>query len=302
MRRLKADYERLCTFFTQRSKISIKKTLGEPPEKYQIEYLVKGLEKSLADGRVHARNNFLVEITLTGAYPRMAPQCRMLTPVFHPNIAPHAICIGDHWAAGESLANLVVRIAEMLAFQSYNLKSPLNGEAAKWTEESEERLPLDTFDFGSLLAVGEAVGRKADGSLVAGKMCANCGKQGEAGQMDVCINGHVACADCVISCPICSGIVCLKCPLGTCAACNRTICQKCSYKCGSCGRIVCSEHRGTCHVCRLGKCGDCLVACDRCGKPTCTDHIKRGRTADGTKKYVCTNCVAAMHPPAGERP
>jgi predicted Zn finger-like uncharacterized protein len=67
----------------------------------------------------------------------------MLTPVFHPNIAPHAICIGDHWSAGEPLAALVARIGELLAYQSYNTKSPLNGEAARWTSEHLDELPLD---------------------------------------------------------------------------------------------------------------------------------------------------------------
>lgn len=77
------------------------------------------------------------------SYPRMPPQCRMLSPVFHPNIAPHAICVGDHWGAGESLESIVIRIGEMLAYQSYNVKSPLNGEAARWVEENKHRLPLD---------------------------------------------------------------------------------------------------------------------------------------------------------------
>jgi predicted Zn finger-like uncharacterized protein len=71
----------------------------------------------------------------------------MLTPVFHPNIAPHAICIGDHWSAGESLSSLVTRIGEMLAYQSYNTKSPLNGEAAKWVDQNVERLPLDPVNM-----------------------------------------------------------------------------------------------------------------------------------------------------------
>ena len=76
-------------------------------------------------------------------YPRTPPQCRMLSPVFHPNIAPHAICVGDHWSAGESLESIVTRIGEMLAYQSYNVKSPLNGEAARWVEENKHRVPLD---------------------------------------------------------------------------------------------------------------------------------------------------------------
>ena len=84
-----------------------------------------------------------VEITLPRNYPRTPPLCRMLTPVFHPNIAPHAICVGDHWSAGEPLQSIVIRIGEMLAYQTYNTKSPLNGDAAKWVQENADELPLD---------------------------------------------------------------------------------------------------------------------------------------------------------------
>jgi hypothetical protein len=75
----------------------------------------------------------------------------MMTPIFHPNIAPHAICIGDHWSAGESLPALLVRIAEMICLQSYNVKSPLNGDAARWVEEHVDQLPLSREDYGRLL-------------------------------------------------------------------------------------------------------------------------------------------------------
>ena len=127
--------------------------MGTPPEKYQIEFLVKSYVM-LPSGSITIKNSHLAEIYLTNSYPRQAPQCRMLTPVFHPNIAPHAICIGDHWAAGESLSHLVVRIGEMLAYQSYNLKSPLNGEAAKWADQNKNRLPCDKTDFSSYYEAG----------------------------------------------------------------------------------------------------------------------------------------------------
>jgi hypothetical protein len=35
----------------------------------------------------------------------------------------------------------------MLAYQSYNVKSPLNGRAARWAEENIGRLPLDREEF-----------------------------------------------------------------------------------------------------------------------------------------------------------
>ncbi|MCW8133946.1 MAG: hypothetical protein KIS92_26610 [Planctomycetota bacterium] len=290
LRRLKADYEKLCTIFTQNSRIRIKKTLGNPPEKYQIEYIVSGMEKKL-DGRMMLRNNFLVEITLTGAYPRMAPQCKMLTPVFHPNIAPHAVCIGDHWAAGESLANLVVRIAEMLSYQSYNVKSPLNGEAAKWSEENKDKLPLDKFDFASLLSIGEVVGRREDGTAVAGDTCANCGKKGLPAEMQVCTNQHVACTQCVMACPICQSVVCLKCALTTCATCKETVCAKCSYRCTACGQTACSNHKAPCTVCQQGRCPDCLVECETCHQNACVEHVRKVKFQDGRTGYACASCV-----------
>ena len=71
----------------------------------------------------------------------------MITPVFHPNIDPAKICIGDHWSAGQRLAHLIARIGEMIAYQSYNTKSPLNGQAAAWAELNQDKLPLETVDL-----------------------------------------------------------------------------------------------------------------------------------------------------------
>ena len=82
---------------------------------------------------------------------RVWPFCRMLTPVFHPNIDPQKICIGDHWSAGQSLAQLIVRIGEMICFQSYNLKSPLNARAAAWAEMHLDELPLERADLHASL-------------------------------------------------------------------------------------------------------------------------------------------------------
>jgi ubiquitin-protein ligase len=71
----------------------------------------------------------------------------MLTPIFHPNIEPAVICIGDHWTAGERLCDLVVRIGEMITYQSYNIKSPLDGEAAMWADLNNALLPVDKTDL-----------------------------------------------------------------------------------------------------------------------------------------------------------
>ena len=145
LRRLSGDYEKLTQYVQRHPRVKLVQAEGEPPEKYQLEYRIRSMRQK-DDDIVEAKTH-LVEISLPRNYPRTPPQCRMLSPVFHPNIAPHAICVGDHWSPGESLESIVIRIGEILAFQSYNLKSPLNGEAARWVEEHEDELPTDAVSL-----------------------------------------------------------------------------------------------------------------------------------------------------------
>ncbi|QSQ20737.1 hypothetical protein JY651_36730 [Pyxidicoccus parkwayensis] len=153
-RRLVADHRMVMSSFADHPYIRVLEATGEPPERYKLEYRVQGLV--MQGEQVVPKSEHLVEVFLTLGYPRQAPQCRMLTPVFHPNIAPHAICIGDHWSAGESLAALIVRIGELITFQSYNVKSPLNGAAARWAEEHMARLPIQRVDLSARMDVAPA--------------------------------------------------------------------------------------------------------------------------------------------------
>jgi ubiquitin-protein ligase len=146
MRRLLTDAEQMRRAFSRGSLMRLQATEGEFPELYRIEYHVHGLARG-PDGQPVPRDTHLVEIQLTSEYPRVSPRCRVLTPIFHPNIDPSTICVGDHWAAGERLVDLVVRIGEMIAYQAYNIKSPLDGEAAMWADLNQQRLPLDGRDL-----------------------------------------------------------------------------------------------------------------------------------------------------------
>ena len=150
LRRLIADHQNVIAAFASHPRIRVLQTEGNPPEKYGIEFRVNGLvpdgAESFRPAEVHR-----AEIWLSLDYPRRPPFCRMTTPVFHPNIDPQKICIGDHWNAGQSLVELIVRIAEMITFQSYNVKSPLNGKAAAWAEQHESELPLEKIDLTAVI-------------------------------------------------------------------------------------------------------------------------------------------------------
>jgi hypothetical protein len=142
IRRLKLDHDSLFKRFSAWPLIRIVGTAGMPPELYRFQYLVRGLYVAL-DGAILQRNDHLLEVNLSLGYPRRAPQCRMLTPVFHPNFDDSSVCIGDFWAASESLDDLIIRIGRMISYQEYNTKSPLNGLAAKWAAQNASLLPVD---------------------------------------------------------------------------------------------------------------------------------------------------------------
>jgi len=271
LRRLLADYERISKLFKDNPHIYIKSAFGNPPERYHVEYHVKGL--AMKGKTVVEKDTHLVEIVLTRGYPRQAPQCRMLTPVFHPNIAPHAICIGDQWAAGESLAHLIVRIGEMICYQSYNIKSPLNGEAAKWADENIGRLPIDTTDLTlqqlpediivtahdlvpsevTDIAESEKEEIKMEEEVYVAEehvstpvepiateaieikrnvaRCDNCGETSSDAYIDICSNHHNLCENCIYTCDVCEQKKCIICDIKQCPSCGKFRCQSCVDAC-----------------------------------------------------------------------
>jgi ubiquitin-protein ligase len=155
IRRLKLDHEQLQQRFAGWPLICIAGTAGLPPELYRLQYLIRGLYVA-GGGAIVERSEHLLEVNLSLGYPRRAPQCRMLTPVFHPNFDDSSVCIGDFWAASESLDDLIIRIGRMIAYQEYNTKSPLNGLAAKWAAQNAHLLPVDARPVAPPLAGDEA--------------------------------------------------------------------------------------------------------------------------------------------------
>jgi hypothetical protein len=253
LRRLKSDHEALRRLAHLHPRIEIEGVFGNPPERYRLKLKVRSLRER--GEVVEVATEHRLEVTMPRGYPRDAPLFRMLTPVFHPNIAPHAVCIGDDWTAGEPLDLLIQRVGEILAYQSYNIKSPLNGRAAQWVEEHPDQIPVDREEF--FLDLAAAPLRSAEMAIPA---CSNCGTRGR--ELRPCDTGHVLCADCAIYCPECGKLVCLSCGHKTCQACVAT--QRPCKNCGSpatIGSVVCGER----HL----LCSDCGQACATCSQVLC---------------------------------
>jgi ubiquitin-protein ligase len=263
LRRLKSDYEAIRRLVHLHPRIEIEGVSGNPPDRYIFKLHVRSLRERGDSVVLHDEHR--LEIKLPLGYPRDAPLCRMLTPVFHPNIAPHAVCIGDHWSAAESLDLMIQRVGEMLGYQSYNIKSPLNGRAAQWVDEHVSEVPTDARDFFIDVASASA---HAPADAPAGR-CANCGAT-EAPFED-CGRAHALCRDCLVRCPTCSRLLCL--------VCGESRCATCTAACANCGAdttepLICEgAHR---------LCGDCGLRCQSCERVLC---LVCG-------SYPCTRCAA----------
>jgi ubiquitin-protein ligase len=146
LRRLLADYKKIQDEFTRHPFIDVDPIMGNPPEKYQISYKVKGIKELDNNARPVYSNHHLVTIYLHSEYPRQKPKCEILTPIWHPNFGNY-ICIGDHWGAGETLVDIIVQIGDMIQYRSYNPKSPLNASAAVWAKHNEYLFPIGNIDL-----------------------------------------------------------------------------------------------------------------------------------------------------------
>lgn len=151
-RRLISDFKKMKEEFSEHPYIRFEYSEDQiPPEKYFVSFKnlkgVKLKENELNEKKeLEIVKDHKVEIYLHADYPRLKPLSYILTGIFHPNFrmaSPNDICIGDYWASGETLVDIIYQIGEMITYQSYNVTSPLNGIAAKWAKENKEILPLD---------------------------------------------------------------------------------------------------------------------------------------------------------------
>jgi len=120
---------------------------GEPPERYIVTLTCKGVGKAPGAPRPHLTTQHQFEIYLHAQYPRIQPRLTWQSNIFHPNIMPPekngGVCIGG-WTPAETLAQLCLRLGEMVQYKSYNTRDPLDVEAARWAAQFEHLFPIDT--------------------------------------------------------------------------------------------------------------------------------------------------------------
>jgi ubiquitin-protein ligase len=132
-RRLVADLTQMEELVSQSPAITFRSE-GDPPETYDLLFNLPGIARD-TDGQLVMRRLHRCTVYLHRDYPRRPPVVSWLTPIFHPNILPPerngGVCLGS-WSAGESLADVVRRLAKLVCYRSFNPADALDRDAAAW--------------------------------------------------------------------------------------------------------------------------------------------------------------------------
>lgn len=150
MKRLENEYRELRAVFDADPLVEIVAIGPVPSEKYRIVYKVPSLRLD-SKGQPIRVDATVVEVELPQGYPKVPPVARTIAGdvVFHPNFNSTKICLADHWAPSTQLVDLIKEIGEMLQWQKFNIRSPLNAQAAQWSQEHKTEIPLATHQFGA---------------------------------------------------------------------------------------------------------------------------------------------------------
>ncbi len=147
--KLSSDFQEVQKTLELYPSINIIQVEGDPPDNYEIEYLLNGFVRDV-DGNIRQGAQHRVRVSLPFGYPHFPPAVKPLTSIFHPDIDPDAIRIASHWQETPKLPELILHIGEMICGSNYHLTDPFNQEAADWYAEHRNELPLDSVQVGDI--------------------------------------------------------------------------------------------------------------------------------------------------------
>ncbi len=132
------------------------RTEGDPPDVYHVMLTGSGLALG-SNGELTVRDVHRCDIYLHLDYPRRPPVVTWLTPIFHPNIlGPErngGVCLGS-WSAAESLADLCMRLRDLVTYRSMNASDALNVDAASWALRNHVKAGDDVRSLAGLSVDG----------------------------------------------------------------------------------------------------------------------------------------------------
>lgn len=143
LRALQDDLRNMEDLADWNPEISFEARPENAPTRYTVTFHCKGFTGLRPDGRTpELGETHQVEIVLGADYPRVAPQVRWLTPIFHPNIHPGTgkVCLGvldKQYMPGLGLARLVTMLLEIVQYRNFDQFEVFNADAGRWAVHPE---------------------------------------------------------------------------------------------------------------------------------------------------------------------
>lgn len=141
LRRLEQDARLIASMFGDSDSVIVEPLGPRPAERYRVTYNVPSYWLNKTSNELKVKKQHIVEISLPAGYPREKPYCTTENPIWHPNFGAY-ICIADEWMPGQTLADVIVQIGDLLQYKTYNIRSPLNALAAKFAMDRADEWPL----------------------------------------------------------------------------------------------------------------------------------------------------------------
>lgn len=145
---LEEIFEETKARFVECRSIEVTPVAGDPPDKYEILYRIKGMHTN-ESGELTSQDTHLVTINIPFGFPHFPPSCTPNSPIYHPDFDPAAICIGDFWDQDKTLSDLIQYIGQLISGELFSTENAFNEDAATWYNDNGNQLPFDTLDTTS---------------------------------------------------------------------------------------------------------------------------------------------------------
>lgn len=139
--KLQVIHKDVLASFGENKTIGVTPVEGDPPNKYKVVYQINSIFKD-ENGAIQESAYHEVLINIPFGFPHFPPSCKPLTPIYHPDFDPSAICIGDFWKKSQSFVELIVYIGKMISGETYTTNNAFNSDAVQWYMDNSHRLPF----------------------------------------------------------------------------------------------------------------------------------------------------------------
>jgi len=112
---------------------------GDPPSKYTITFNGNSLVPD-GPGKVVVGGPQKIQLTMGPMYPVERPHIEWLTPIIHPNISGHSVCLGNYASAWTPHFRLVDLVAMLWDYARMWTLNPEGGYRAQYDNRQWEQM------------------------------------------------------------------------------------------------------------------------------------------------------------------